>query len=157
MKAVKSFMMVILLVLCAAFVVLDHARVYADDMLGSGQELRIGDYLKSANGQYRLILQRDGNLVLYGQRKQPVWATNTQGTPVVRCVMQTDGNLVLYAPGEQSVWNSGTQERPGSFLWLQDSGSLVIYQPVWGISGQHYREDYRDRRDRDRKEDRWKR
>ncbi len=155
MKAVKHFVMGALPVLCAALVVLGHVDVYANDMLVPGEELKRGDSLKSANGQYRLILQRDGNLVLYGPRDRLVWATNTQGIPVVRCVMQPDGNLVLYIPNDQSVWNSGTQQRPGSFLWLQNNGNLVIYQPVWGVANeqQHRGGDHRDRRDHDREED----
>jgi len=158
MKAVKHFGMVTLLILCTALVVLGHATVYAADRLYPGEELKIGDYLKSANGKYRLILQRDGNLVLYGPRNQPMWSTNTQGIPVERCIMQRDGNLVLYVPGGQPAWNTGTQQSPGSFLYLQDDGNLVIYGPVWNsLTAHERREDYPDRRDRDREENKWRR
>ncbi len=165
MRTVKHFVIVSILFFCTALVVLGHAAAYAGDKLGMGEELKRGDYLKSANGRYRLILQRDGNLVLYGPRNQPLWSTNTQGNPVEKCIMQTDGNLVLYLPNGQPIWNSNTQRYPGSFLWLQDGGILVIYSPVWS-SGypQDRREDYRDRRDHDRedrdredREDRWRR
>lgn len=131
---------------------------YEGDKLGSGEELRRGDYIKSANGEYRLILQRDGNLVLYGPRNQPLWSTNTQGNPVERCIMQTDGNLVLYLPDGRSVWNSNTQYYPGSFLWLQNSGVLVIYAPVWRSGYPQERgEDRHQRRNHEREEDRWRR
>ncbi len=159
LKRVVPLALVVILTLSCVTVQSNSATTrYEGDKLAPGEELRRGDYIKSANREYRLILQRDGNLVLYGPRNQPLWSTNTQGNPVERCIMQTDGNLVLYLPDGRPIWNSNTQSYPGSFLWLQNSGVLVIYSPVWS-SGypQQRREDHHDRRDRDREEDRWRR
>jgi hypothetical protein len=159
MKAVKHFVMVVLLILCTALVVLSHATVYASDMLYSGEELKKGDNLTAANGRYKLIFQRDGNLVLYGPGNRALWSSNTQGRPVEKCIMQTDGNLVLYLPGGQPIWSSNTYRFPGSFLWLQNDGNLVLYHPVavWSTgTAQKRSEDYRDRRDQDRERGRWR-
>jgi hypothetical protein len=103
------------------------------DTLNPGEMLRRGEQLTSGNRQYRLILQQDGNLVLYGARKEPLWTSNTQGQRVEKCIMQPDGNLVLYLHSGQPAWASNTNGRPGSFLVLQNDGNLVIYQPqpVW--------------------------
>lgn len=111
----------------------EHLTSAAGDTLNSGEMLKRGDQLTSRNRQYRLILQQDGNLVLYGARKEPLWASNTQGQRVEKCIMQTDGNLVLYLHNGQPVWASNTNGRPGSFLMVQNDGNLVIYQlqPVW--------------------------
>jgi hypothetical protein len=150
MKTVKHFVMVTLLILCAAFVVLGHASAYASDMLYPGEELKKGNNLTSANGQYKLIFQTDGNLVLYGRRSRALWSSNTQGRPVEKCIMQTDGNLVLYLPGDKAVWNSKTYRFPGSFLWLQNDGNLVLYYPVWSTGTAQ------QGRDKDRERDKWK-
>jgi hypothetical protein len=164
MKSAKYFIMVTLLILCTAVVILGHATVYAGDMLSPGEELKRGDDLKSANREYRLILQRDGNLVLYGPRKRPLWSTNTQGSPVEKCIMQRDGNLVLYLHNGQPIWDSKTFGKPGSFLVLQNDGNLVIYhpQPVWASNtsrrqweeGPDRRGERHDREDHDRGGDR---
>ena len=133
MKEVKHSLNVITLVLCAVFAALGAATVYAADTLNPGEVLRRGEYLMSSNHRYTLIMQRDGNLVLYDARKNPLWASNTQGQRVEKCMMQRDGNLVLYLYNGQPVWASNTNGKPGSFLLLQNDGNMVIYQPqpVW--------------------------
>ena len=56
------------------------------DRLASGQELGVGGELQSNNGWLRLVLQGDGNLVLYRvQVWSPLWASNTDQTAVTRC------------------------------------------------------------------------
>ncbi len=142
------------------------ATIYASDLLRAGESLKRGDYLTSLNGQYRLILQRDGNLVLYGPREQALWSSNTQGMPIEKCIMQGDGNLVLYLSNGQPVWSSNTPRYPGAFLALQSDGNLVIFspQPVWATNTvQPQWEERRDRRrephdreDHDRGGDRWR-
>jgi hypothetical protein len=158
MKAVRHFLKVIIFVLCTALVVLSHATVYADDKLNPGETLKRGDNLTSANGQYKLLMQKDGNLVLYGPRNQPLWSSNTGGRPVEKCMMQRDGNLVLYLRDGQPVWASNTDRIPGSFLLLQNDGNLVIYQPVWSSSTERSRRDDRDdRREHDKGGDKGRR
>ena len=64
--------------------------------LGPNQVLGINQSLFSPNGQFELIMQSDGNLVLYRVANQhPLWATGTKGQDVLRAIMQSDGNLVL--------------------------------------------------------------
>ena len=54
------------------------------------------------------IMQRDGNLVIYGF-PQALWASGTDGHPNSVCFMQDDGNLVIYEPW-QYVWDTGTNQ-----------------------------------------------
>ena len=46
------------------------------DVLRAGESLGIDQKLTSSNGKYSLIMQGDGNLVLYAPSR-PVWATRT--------------------------------------------------------------------------------
>lgn len=95
------------------------------------------DSIISDNGQFKLIMQKDGNLVLY-KNDSSLWSSGTGDLDVEFCIMQSDGNLVLYLEGSgKPVWASGTQGNPGSFLVVQDDGNLVIYKPncpIWVTS-----------------------
>jgi hypothetical protein len=80
--------------------------------LGAGNSLNTDDYLLSADGLYQLILQDDGNLVLYeiGQAKVSFWASNTQGQGAEYAIMQRDGNFVIYDGNTppNAVWATST-------------------------------------------------
>jgi len=65
----------------------------------------------------KLILQGDGNLVLYTTSNSPVWSSNTYGSNANKLVLQSDGNLVLYTPSNSPVWSSNTA--------IQDQTGLV--------------------------------
>jgi len=110
--------------------------------------IKPGEYLESKmigrNKCYRLILQQDGNVVLYlvygRNEKNEVlqtvcWASNTEGVLARELKMQTDGNLVLYSEGGLAKWASHTQGNDGAELTLEDDGDLVIKyptgRPVW--------------------------
>ncbi len=55
-----------------------------------------------------LVMQGDGNLVLYAPGGRPIWSSGTHGQPNTVLAAQDDGNVVLYAPGGRAVWSSGT-------------------------------------------------
>lgn len=100
------------------------------DRLLPYQQLNINDQLVSNHGRVRLVLQGDGNLVLYRTDDgRALWASNTHGTPVSAAVMQDDGNFVAYAADGHPYWATGTDGHPGSVLVLQDDGNLVVYGP----------------------------
>lgn len=96
------------------------------DTLTEGQKLARGESITSKNGAYKLILQDDGNLVLYA-RDHAVWSTGTDGENVVRAEVQTDGNFVLYTP-DKPVWASQTKGKKDVKLVLQDDRNLVLYE-----------------------------
>jgi Astacin (Peptidase family M12A) len=114
------------------------------DRLRSGESLGVNQRLVSPNGRYTLLMQGDGNLVLYNDRIDPdaaYWSTDTWNLPVDECpitaAMQADVHFVLYDAGRAPRWASGTWG-PGyvdPYLVLQDDGNLVIYHadtsPVW--------------------------
>lgn len=87
-----------------------------------------GQSMKSCDRRFTLIMQTDGNLVLYQNGvSAALWHTNTHGNPGSTATMQGDGNLVVYSPGGVALWNSGTHGNPGAGLKVQDDGNLVIY------------------------------
>jgi hypothetical protein len=68
---------------------------------------------KSAN---HLILQDDGNLVIYKGDNKALWDTGTwkSGKKADRLVMQDDGNLVAYASSGAAVWATNTDRVGGA-------------------------------------------
>lgn len=102
------------------------------DHLFEGESLVKGQWLRSNNSQYTLVLQDDGNFVLYG-RGRALWASNTDGQAAKNIVMQGDGNLVIYGY-HHAIWASNTHNNPGAHLVVQDDGNVVIYlarKAIW--------------------------
>lgn len=95
-------------------------------------DLYTGQSLQTVDRKHQLILQSDGNLVLYSSGT-PIWASGTHGQNVSRLTMQSDGNLVLYATNGTPIWNSQTMGNPGTFLAIQSDGNLVLYSPSGAI------------------------
>lgn len=104
--------------------------------LQSGEALSAGQHKASCDGRFALVMQGDGNLVLY-QSGRVLWHTATNGRGGQTAVMQPDGNFVVYSGGGVALWSSGTSGRVGSWLAVQDDGNLVVYQggtPRWSSS-----------------------
>lgn len=107
------------------------------DRLVLNEILSRGDSRYSPNRQVRLVLQDDGNLVLYAAgAAEALWNTGTFGKPVTGAVVQPDGNLVLYNTANQAAWDlfsaGRIPSRPGAYLRVQDDGNLVFYDPNSG-------------------------
>jgi lysozyme len=83
------------------------AQVVYPATLTAPATLAPGQYLESANRQYRLAMQTDGNLVEYGNGRA-LWSTRTSHNNGASLRMQSDGNLVLYSASGQALWWSGT-------------------------------------------------
>jgi hypothetical protein len=84
--------------------------------------------MQSNNKLHTLVMQQDGNVVLYGSKSNPLWATNTYGIKPRDFIMQADGNLVLYSTDGKPRWASMTWNHPGAFFNVQDDGNLVVYR-----------------------------
>ncbi|MCX2841989.1 hypothetical protein OQJ59_10195 [Microbulbifer thermotolerans] len=128
MKKINLFILIVIFAL--------SELAYAVDFLKDGQALDPGDRIDSANGNYSLRMQLDGNLVLYkNSNTKALWATNTEGNRGARAVMQTDGNLVVYSATNGVLWASHTTFNYHAKLVVQNDGNLVIYtedgDPIW--------------------------
>lgn len=108
-------------------------------VLGSGQVLSANHQL--VDGPYRLVMQEDGNLVLYQETHsglKALWWTNTaakrfQGDYLV--MQRSDGNLVLYSAHHHPLWWTNTAGHPGSVAALWMNGQLIVFShagvPLW--------------------------
>ncbi|MFE7135120.1 hypothetical protein ACFVIM_30110 [Streptomyces sp. NPDC057638] len=86
-----------------------------------------------------LIMQSDGNLVIYDEFGRARWASNTVGRGWT-AQFQPDGNFVVYTRSNRPVWSSRTHRHPGSRLVVQDDGNVVIYdgsRAVWASRTEH--------------------
>ncbi|MFC5144702.1 hypothetical protein [Streptomyces aureoversilis] len=98
----------------------EHTEIWNDEPL-------YGDWHLD-NGPARLIMQKDGNLVVY-VNGSPRWSSQTVGCGS-KAVMQSDGNLVVYRQDGYPCWDSRTfrADRPYPVkLFLDSSGTLLIY------------------------------
>lgn len=104
--------------------------------LRANEGLAPSDVLESCDGLSQLIMQPNGNLVLY-REGEVRWASNSSvsmpGPTAV--VMQADGSLVVYDTDAQPRWQLGAADSPGAYLAVQNDGTLVLYgsdaQVLW--------------------------
>lgn len=101
---------------------------YVSPTLYDRAYLHIGQQLETPDRKYKLVLQQDGNLVLYSKTTgNALWHSKTFGKPSHRLDMQHDGNLVLYDVNGKAIWNTRTATKGYSRLVIQQDGNLVIY------------------------------
>eukprot|EP01084_Bolivina_argentea_P317121 549795_1 len=86
-------------------------------ILSSDKTLKAGHHISSPNGKIALVMQKDGNLMLYKHKKcgkyEALWDTwhkggaskkmNNAQDNNCKLIMQTDGNLVLYTSKGNAV------------------------------------------------------
>ncbi|WP_053735618.1 S8 family serine peptidase [Nocardia sp. NRRL S-836] len=98
----------------------DPNKLRRSDWLGTGQRI------VSADGKHYLVMQPDGNLVLYSNGVPKFW-TNTTGTTANRAVLQSDGNFVLYDAANRPRWASNTERTTGQRIVVENTGQAVLY------------------------------
>jgi hypothetical protein len=130
------------------------------DVLTMDSGYKKGEVLRSRNQNYNLVMQTDGNLVVYRTTDgYAVWNSGTNGSGAEVVTLQVDGNLVVYQGGPYLLtycrpsggceglggwnplvakWDAGTNGSPaGTFLIMQDDANLVMYRPngsvAWSI------------------------
>jgi len=101
--------------------------------------LKQGEGLKSKNGKYAAILQKDGNFCLYklvevGKSGEFIHCTLTVGDTDKQgsfLGMQNDGNLALYNSKKAHLWSTntyqGSEPQKGRRLVMEDDGKLILY------------------------------
>lgn len=106
--------------------------------MNAGELLQKGDSLVSYNGVYHLVMQDDGNLVLY------YFSTDTPNAPGMQIIarsfdtgtrgkgqyaaVQHDGNLAVYTSSNTWAWQAGTGGKTVANyrLVLEDNGRLYL-------------------------------
>lgn len=118
------------------------ATYTVNSYLTGSQTLYSGQYLQAPNRLHQLIMQSDGNLVLYytwpGNQTGPLWASGTNGYNGAHAVMQPDGNLVVYDTSNVARWASNTAGISGVSLFLDNDGNGRLMNTGWSTQGQVY-------------------
>lgn len=123
----------------------DHTSVWSSatrSALGVQDLLTNNQSLRSANGNYTLTTQTDGNVVLAKTNGQILWHANSYGKGGRTFGLNdVTGQAEIYGTNGQVVWQSPTTYVKNSssvypgILVLQDDGNLVLYtnagQAVW--------------------------
>lgn len=100
-----------------------------DRCIQTGDATKCPNELVSENGQYKMTMQRDGNLVVYKQGTA-VWNSNTGNKPdeAHSLIIQSDGHIIIFNPRKliwgTNVYNKGT--KPYTLI-MQNDGNLVEY------------------------------
>lgn len=102
---------------------------YFPSRINAPGTLRLGQGLQSPSGVYELMMQADGNLVLY-KNAVAQWSTVTNGIDVTGLAVQADGNLVLYRASGGYAWAANSGGLNGGFFQVQDDGVVVFYSPT---------------------------
>lgn len=87
--------------------------VYLQNSLGSDTQLEVGDSLVSANWEFYMPVQRDGNVVIYPDRplakgERVPWQTNTYYAGEGSILRLQDGNLSVFDAQGRAIWSSRT-------------------------------------------------
>ena len=106
-----------------------------DNPMVGGTQLAINQLILSPNKSFKLLMQPDGNLVVYQTKDLKVmWASNTMNSGAMVAKMQPDGNFVLYNASNSAKWATGTNGHPGAILNLLDTGDLVVYTSISNLT-----------------------
>lgn len=103
-------------------------------VLRASDELVHGQQVTSPNGRYHVVLQHDGNVVVYHSATgRPLYSAGSYGGWLLR--MQPDGNLVAYRGDGIPLWDTRTWRDGPTWVAMQDDGNLVVYRadgtPAW--------------------------
>lgn len=99
----------------------DTSVLWADQALYANQSV------SSCNGRFSLVMQGDGNVVLYENTGAVLWHSQTHGLPGQALVMQGDGNFVLYDGAGKALWHAGTHGHPGAAMRVEEDGNVIIW------------------------------
>ncbi|MEV0933719.1 protein kinase [Streptomyces phaeochromogenes] len=92
-------------------------------LLQAVYDLGVGESVQTT--KTKLVMQKDGNLVITDKKDRPLWAAMTSGTGNT-ARFQDDGNLVVHNSAGNPVWATQTFGHPGAVLVLQADGNVVI-------------------------------
>jgi hypothetical protein len=99
-----------------------------------GTRMSPGQSVTSANGSHQLVMQTDGNLVVYSSDGRALWTSRTAGRGAA-FVAGRDGNLAVVDHSGHPVWMSATGRKGAGRLLVQNDGNVVLYRnsgsPLW--------------------------
>ncbi len=57
----------------------------------------------------KMVMQDDGNLVIYDQNRRALWSSGTHGHAAAYLALQDDGNVVIYSQDNRPLWDTATR------------------------------------------------
>jgi hypothetical protein len=93
-----------------------------------GQRLLSGQYIRSTDRQWTLVMRASGNVELVRTGDGPVWQTGT-ARPGSVLVMERDGSMSIIH-GRTKYWIGGAKASPNAKLVLPTDGLLTIYNTL---------------------------
>jgi hypothetical protein len=96
-------------------------------ILNSGQFLSVNG--KNASCNFQLLMQADGNLVVYRLPSTAIWSTRTAGRGASYFTLQPDRNAVVYKTNKVATWSSRSSVAGGdgsAQLELWTNGTLAL-------------------------------
>lgn len=114
-----------------------HAATTWVGTMKAGTTLVPGDQVTSNNGQFRLVMQGDGNLVEYGVGNVVLYASDTANKPGAVAVFGVDGVMTLQLGGRAfKQW--GTSNTRGLDFGVRPDGTMrsmsTSKQVLWSIA-----------------------
>ncbi len=124
MKRTNIILFFLSIIFSAGLSAQTNLRMTAGQRLDEGQKIEVA-------GKGSIVMEANGNLVVYDALKRPKWFTgptgSTIGTFPFFANMRTDGNLVIMR-GKGPVWESGTAGQNNAYLEIDpNTWKVAIY------------------------------
>lgn len=96
------------------------------NVMREGQALPPDQFMESPNGAFRVLMQKDGNCVVYQSDGQSNWETGS-GEAGSQLRLERTGLLQIITPSDRSVWHSSYEGVVGFYrMRLLDDGDLIV-------------------------------
>ncbi|MFJ4076779.1 peptidoglycan DD-metalloendopeptidase family protein [Curtobacterium sp. NPDC089991] len=92
----------------------------------AGTKINPGDQVTSPNGQFKLIMQGDGNLVEYGIGNRVLWASNTAGSPGAIAVVGKNRALDITKNGKRLARWASAGTVNSTALKIRADGTMAL-------------------------------
>lgn len=99
------------------------APVWTSTSVTAPSTLSVGE--SWSTNRIKMVMQADGNLVVYNEKGKATWASMTFGANHT-ARFQTDGNLVIHNGDDRPIWGADVWGHPGAKLILRTDGKVVI-------------------------------
>ncbi|WP_330327794.1 mannose-binding protein [Streptomyces pseudovenezuelae] len=99
------------------------APVWTSTSVTAPSTLSVGE--SWSTNRIKMVMQADGNLVVYNEKGKATWASMTFGENHT-ARFQTDGNLVIHNGDDRPIWGADVWGHPGAKLILRTDGKVVI-------------------------------
>ncbi len=97
--------------------------------VAKNEALAPGATVSACGGCFDLVMQGDGNLVVYKKGGTAIWQSHTASTDGYTTEVRSGGNVALVSKQGCELWSTNTGGHTGARLAMQDDGNLVVYDP----------------------------